>query len=139
MSEKRFGLKELEGEYDKIAISHTPPKVDKNYWGEKPNTFAFRLGDKFFLAAENPEDGYRSSLDYIIEIDELPDSSEIINRPVKAYFINKRDNDSYYECCEILKIEDIETGHIWLEVGTDNTDDYYPWFVAKWWPMENNS
>jgi len=37
---------------------------------------------------------------------------------------------------DILEIVDIKTGGIVLEVGTANTDDYYPWFVAKFHPEE---
>lgn len=130
MTDKKFySLEELIGEYGKIAISNSPPEVKYKY-GEAPNTFAFRLGDKCYLAAENPDDGYRSCLDYIQELDELPDSSEVIERPVNAFR-----KESYNS--NILRVVDEETGHIWLEVGTDNTDDYYPWFVANWFPMEN--
>ena len=29
------------------------------------------------------------------------------------------------------------SGHLWLQFGTDNADDYYPSFVYRWYPMES--
>tara|TARA_Y100000310_G_C20125841_1_gene553567 strand:- start:51 stop:242 length:192 start_codon:yes stop_codon:yes gene_type:complete len=33
-------------------------------------------------------------------------------------------------------LEAAEYGHVWLRFGTDNTDDYYPYFVFRHVPKE---
>ncbi len=38
---------------------------------------------------------------------------------------------------ELYKLIDTEDGHVWLEFGTHNTDDYYPSFVFNYTPKPN--
>lgn len=35
---------------------------------------------------------------------------------------------------DLLKVYDVENGKLILEVGTANTNDYYPYYVANWNP-----
>jgi hypothetical protein len=40
-------------------------------------------------------------------------------------------SDGHYGTCDILQLIDVANGMIILEVGTENSDDYYPSFVAN--------
>jgi hypothetical protein len=44
-----------------------------------------------------------------------------------------RENDKYEEH-DILDLIDVVTGKVVLSVGTGNTDDYYPYWVAEFTP-----
>jgi hypothetical protein len=39
-----------------------------------------------------------------------------------------------YDASEVLELVDVVTGETVVEVGTENTDDYYPYFVANFSP-----
>lgn len=54
--------------------------------------------------------------------------------PVRVVGVYKRDGD-WGGACDILQLVDVVTGQVVLEVGTDNTDDYYPSFVADFRPQ----
>ncbi len=88
-----------------------------------------------YLAIEDPNDGYRSCMGAVFSAKadaySLGINYEWINRPVVCRHLDKSES---YEC-DILEIVDSETGHVWLRVGTNNKDDYYPWFVSEWKPM----
>jgi len=40
-------------------------------------------------------------------------------------------NDEFFEGYEF---RDIEDGHMWLKIGTDYADEYYPCFVFRYTP-----
>lgn len=46
----------------------------------------------------------------------------------------KKPDDRYGNVNDTLELIDVVTGKVVLEVGTDNTDDYYPSFVSAFWP-----
>jgi hypothetical protein len=80
----------------------------------------FKLGDTVFEALEDPGDGYRSYLSSI----------ELINH--KGIF--------YKRPFALVKVQDYEdgiklvdnTGHVWLKIYTDYSDDYYPSFIFEY-------
>jgi len=89
----------------------------------------FNMGCKTYTAIEDPDDGYRSYLEglYIGPLKDL--TASIINRKVRAT----------HECSErrdLLTLTDVETGHVWLVIGTEDTDDYYPYCVMQWSAMD---
>jgi hypothetical protein len=45
-----------------------------------------------------------------------------------------RTKDKYGNGDDVLELFDATTGKIVIEVGTENTDDYYPCFVASFHP-----
>lgn len=108
-------LKELVGTW------HNLYGVDNNF---------FKLGKKVYEANEDESDGYRSYLGSI----KLSDKKSLIffKQPiakVKIVEVNGNPFDGYHFVDS--------SGHIWLEIGTDGNDDYYPWFVFKWNPKEH--
>lgn len=93
----------------------------------------FRLDGVVYIAVEDPDDGYRSHLSEILIGD------KITNKFKKCHVRGKWiDKNEYGENCDIIQFIDDLTNKVVLEIGTDNTDDYYPYFVAKFNP-ENMS
>ena len=78
-------------------------------------------------AVEDPDDGWRS---YFGCFATAPVGKIFFGSPVaKVVFKEVRDNhfQGWY-------LEDVDTGHVWLKVGTDDSNDYYPYFVFDYEP-----
>jgi hypothetical protein len=92
----------------------------------------FQLGQVVFQVNEDEQDGYRSCLR---DVEIL--STDARTRPgdfMAEIVITKStvpDRDSW-------EFVDTKTGHIWLEFGTDNVDDYYPSFIFYFYPVDPN-
>lgn len=94
---------------------------------EDANTLAVVLDGKCWVIVEDPSDGYRSSMQDI----EAGDLAEVTNtfKPVRVTAA-MRD----YSVDDVLEFTDDATGKTVLAIGTANTIDYYPYFVADWMP-----
>lgn len=102
---------------------------------DKPDVYAFygvynncfKLGDVVFEAIEDEDAGYRNYLRTI----SISDNRGIFSKKPLAYIqilsSNGLGNEGY---C----LYSPETKHTWLWVGTENTDDYYPYFVFHYDP-----
>jgi len=111
-----------------------------DYYGADEASHEFKVDDIIFRVLEDPDDGYRSHLG-VIEYGEQ--SNAIFFRsPVAKIRIESFERVPTPEKpgleidCEFMagsgyRFIDVEDGHVWLEFGTDNTDDYYPYFVFK--------
>jgi hypothetical protein len=96
----------------------------------------FKLNKKVFEAVENPDDGYRSHLGFIAVVDT---DSIFFKYPlgvVKVVKVENFNQEGFYNF-EGYIIRDVFTRHIWLIVGTDNSDDYYPCFTFRYTPDLN--
>jgi hypothetical protein len=94
---------------------------------------AFTLDDKSYLAFEDPNDNYRSSLGVLFcfagDLYQLGGFyPEYVRLPVLASMSAKPGDD-------ILELRDQATGQVVFRIGTANTDDYYPYYVASWTPV----
>jgi len=106
----------------------------ENTYYEDSNRFAFGLDGKVFVATEDPSDGYRS---YLKSFEVTDDTSFIKGAaPIKRKVLVTRMSDDYNSVNDVLVFTDVETGHIWMRIGTANTDDYYPYCVLDWHPMK---
>ena len=86
----------------------------------------YKLDDKVWLAVEDESDGYRS---YLGSIEETSHSDLIFPAvPFARVRVKEYDRPSQ----EGFELVDVADGHVWLRVGTDNTDDYYPSFVFEY-------
>jgi len=106
-------------------------EVATNGYDFDADTLSFILDGEVYTVIENPDDGYRSSMRELIKSD-----AKISNTfpPIEVLVIERE--DSNYESCDILDFIDVITGKIILSIGTDNTDDWYPCFVANWSPED---
>lgn len=96
---------------------------------ESAGTISFTLDGVTYTAQEDPDDGYRSAME----------SLKASVQPLKNFFapvrvIGRMEADTEYENNDVLQLINAATGEIILEVGTGNTGDYYPYFVARFNP-----
>jgi len=89
----------------------------------------FVLDGKTYKATEDPRDGYRSCLRDIAIVDEQVKN----NFPAVSVVCSVREKDKFGEV-RILEMRDSANSELILEVGTENLDDYYPAFIANWYP-----
>lgn len=125
-------------ELDSLVGEHTLDAVDlstksvKQYGTrfEDCEVIRFRLNGVAYTAIENPEDGYRSSMDSLFVSDE---PMQNVFPPIRV-IARKKENERY-SINDTLQLVDAVTGLVVVEVGTDNTDDYYPCFVSYFSPQ----
>ena len=98
----------------------------ENFFDQDATNIAFIIDGKGYVAHEDPDDGYRSMLGELrsFSVDNILNKFE----PVEIYA-----EFSYAEK-ELVKLYDCQTKKIVLELGTDNSDDYYPCFVGSFTP-----
>jgi len=92
----------------------------------------FRLDGKVYIAIEDPNDGYRSSLASLAQY-----TSEVRLEntfPGARVLVRHKSTNEHGQEADMLEFLDVETGLSVLEVGTNNSDDYYPSFVASFHP-----
>jgi len=125
-------LKELVGIKKLDAVDFSTESI-KN-WGDDYEDCCvcrFRLDGIVYVAVEDPDDGYRSSMKDLA----IDDSAKMKNVfPQIDVRCEYRGKSNEYDGADVLELVDIKTEGIVLEVGTENTDDYYPWFTAKFHP-----
>lgn len=123
-------LESLVGEHTLDAVDSSNVQVEK--WGgfEDAEVFRFRLDGKVYTAVEDPSDGYRSMMEKLYVSDEPMTNTFQPVRVVGRY----RDKYDYGASAEILELIDVANGKVVLTVGTENSDDYYPYFKAEWSP-----
>jgi hypothetical protein len=92
----------------------------------------FKLDETIYEAEEDESDGYRS---YLGSIEVRPDASAIFfANPVAVVKVVEVNNGSNnYDDVDGYHVVDAD-GHVWLQIGTSNTDDYYPCFRFVWSP-----
>jgi hypothetical protein len=90
---------------------------------------AFKLGDRVWLAIEDEDDGYRS---YLGSIEQRETKGfTFFATPLDCVRI---DTDASID--DGFRLVSVADGHVWLEVGTDNVNDYYPYFVFRYEPRD---
>lgn len=96
---------------------------------EDAETFTFVLDGVTYQAIQDPSDGYRSSMRDIRIIE-----AEVGNRFEGVRVFGHMSEEGHGSAHNVLNLRDVSTGKIVLSVGTANTDDYYPYFVAEFTP-----
>lgn len=96
----------------------------------KSEVFTFVLDDKAYSAIEDPDDGYRSHLGGFYISDHIPKHVTRFPETEVLCLCNEDIGDDN----DILSLYDSTTGCIVVEIGTDYTDSYYPFFVDNYTP-----
>ena len=125
----------LAGEHELDAVDESTEQV-KRWYGdqfEDANCIRFRLDGKVYTGIEDPSDGYRSSMQKLF----VSTDHEMKNvfPPVKV-LASIRTKYEHGGSSNVLELRDAKNGRVILAVGTENDDDYYPWFLASWMPGE---
>lgn len=103
---------------------------DYPFFGVDGNTF--KIEGMVFEALEDEDDGYRSYMNSI----EVKDPSGLIfyRSPISFVKIVKIETDSFAGYRFIDSFDE----HCWLEVGTRDWDDFYPYFIFKYEAKDPN-
>lgn len=88
--------------------------------------YAFQLGSVLFEVVEDPNDGYRSSME---EVRILSDGNKKVSKDFLGDVIIEACPDADFDG---YILRDVANGHTWLKFGTDNSDSYYPSFTFEW-------
>lgn len=127
-------MKSLVGKHLLSGVDEVNRKI--NTYGdyfEDCQCINFVLDGITYTAIEDPSDGYRSSLgDLLISDEKVSNNFEPVE--VEVTYREKTEDNDWSTDCEILDFTDTKNGKKVLEIGTDNTDDYYPSFVACFTP-----
>lgn len=123
-------LKDLVGEHLLSGVDTTTEKY-KNWSNEEEdvNVVRFVLDEKTIKAIEDPDDYYRSHCSELIVCEE-----KVSNTFSPHKVLAKMKENETYSVNDTIQFIDVITGKIVLEVGTDHTDDYYPYCVMSWHP-----
>ena len=122
-------LDDFLGRHVLTGVDFGVEKATEEYY-QDANTMAFEMDGKVYLVREDPDDGYRSSMKDIEEVD-----IKVVNQfpPCKVEG-RRRKNSEYGEKNDVIDFYDIVTGLVVLAIGTENIDDYYPSYVAYFDP-----
>jgi hypothetical protein len=136
----RLGL--LSGVWFTEAEADPPDSL----WKDQPVDYMYFMLDGYvYRVQEDPDDGYRSHLEDIIVVDQMPLNVWQPAEEVMGHHAQKQselidhtfDPESYYEDrCNIVQLISTTTAKPVLEFGTDYSDDYYPSFVARFYPLK---
>jgi hypothetical protein len=127
-------LKELVGLHKLDAVDYFTEEVvpyEGAEYFDTANCIVFRFDGVAYRAIENPSDGYRSSME---KIDVLPNAIMKNVFPSIEVFCRYLDEGTYGESSDLLIVHDLINSKVVLEVGTKNSSDYYPSFVANFRP-----
>ena len=126
-------LQSLVGEHLLSGVSDRSVKVVT--WGDNTDDaaqIAFILDGVGYAATEDPDDGYRSSMGSL-----APCPTDAISNtfePQRVLASVRTKHDEYGGIDDVLEFRDVVTGKVVLEVGTADTDDWYPYFVGTFTP-----
>jgi hypothetical protein len=125
-------LKDLVGSHKLDAVDFSEASIktwDDTF--EDCQVCRFRVDGVAYVAVENPEDGYRSSM-RDLGVDE---KAEMKNTFAAIDIVARHRTDGEYgDEDDVLEIINASSGKIILEVGTESTDDYYPGYIARFHP-----
>lgn len=109
-------------------------QVKEYDWSEETvtaNVMYFMWDGVIYMGAEDPSDGYRSSLRYIQRCPTLfPVNVWDPSERCSVRYVGERETypggEDWKEKTDILEFVSEVTGKVVMTLGTSNTDDYYP-------------
>lgn len=103
----------------------------------------FKLGERVFEAVEDESDGYRSCLGSV-EV-RAPNGKVFFPNPIDTVYLSRVSEPvdpkghEYVDGFDLYRLTSIDDGHVWLEFGTENVNDYYPGFVFRYHPRKERA
>lgn len=130
--ETEIDMQSLVGKHLLSGVDESQLEITRWTNVENCQCINFILDGITYTAIEDPSDGYRSMMEKII-ISETKVTNTFAPVEVLVSYRDKTEG-SYKGDCEILDFTDTKNGKRVMEIGTDDSDDYYPSFVANWTP-----
>ena len=110
-----------------------------------------RLNDIVYEFLEDPDDGYRSHLG-AVRITPASEHTGFFPNPVAKVILISTDNKESWpdewtppvidEYCDApfsgFYLIDADDYHIWVQIGTEYQDSYYPCFVTHYYPKQSS-
>ena len=103
-------------------------EMDLDYYGADYSGGTFNVNGVVFKVLEDANDGYRSYLGAIEFTEE--DNSSFFRTPLGTVRIETENNYA----SRLYRLIDTTDSHVWLEFGTDYSDEYYPSFIFSHFP-----
>lgn len=119
-------FEDMYGKYELDAVDMDYLQMLDDAYYAPSHVIKFRLNGIVYLACENPEDGYRSSMDFFTIMKD--NTMKNVFPPVEVVAVSGADET------DTLVLIDTTTGKQVLEVGTNYSDGYYPYFVSYFDP-----
>tara|TARA_B000000557_G_C20803029_1_gene456430 strand:+ start:1607 stop:1981 length:375 start_codon:yes stop_codon:yes gene_type:complete len=102
------------------------------YEGADNADLTFKFQGIVWKALIDEHDGYRSMLEQIAYADN-PDKFIAINNLAEVEV--RRICDNEHEFFNGWELVDVNNNHVWLQVGTDYTDQWYPFIIFRHAPI----
>lgn len=139
----RISYQELLGNHRLFGVAMVTEPMEKDFDGNtERNGIAFNLDGYAYVSWEDPNDGYRSSMGDLqrVSVNQIRMLVEVAGQfqdgiPVEAK-IMPDDNSTWGHNNDVLELYDTRNGKLILQVGTTNTNDYYPSAVMRWIPED---
>lgn len=103
------------------------PKTES--WDEDASSMTFVFDGQAHCVREDPSDGYRSSMRDIALVEDPVINTFAPCRVVCTFALDRAGQRNH-----VLLCIDAVTGNVVLSMGTDDSDDYYPQYVARFSP-----
>ena len=128
----------LVGVHELSGVDYGTAKIPR--WGDEyyaAQTCSFILDGFTFTIIEDPDDGYRSHMRELILGGEVANTfpPQLVICERKFREAPRWDGDAG-DMCNLLVMHDVHSKEDILILGTTNTDDYYPSFVAAFHPSK---
>lgn len=124
-------LEELVGDHwlDAVDFGVDQVKTGDDQF-EECQVMRFRLDGTVYSAVEDPRDGFRSCM-HDLAVGDTPMANVFFPARVVG---RHRTQGECGNSDDMLELIDSVTGGLVIEVGTENSDDYYPRYVASFHP-----
>lgn len=135
-------LRDLVGKHTLSGVDRITEEKRDRWDDHNPEVLRFELDGVLYGAVEDPNDGYRSAMRELKVYKGRP-ANTFDPVQVEAVYRERYAEQTGWsvEACDLLDL--VYNDQVILSVGTRNTDDYYPFFVAYWNPeplgMVNNT
>ena len=128
-SEAAQSLEQLVGEQ---VLSFVPALDLRHPFDADASGCAFGMGGWVYLVFEDPDDGYRSLAAPLLAFkgDLYQLGGSLWPEPINLNVVCSMQGEGG----GVLTAREVATGKVVFEIGTDNSDDYYPSYIARWTP-----
>lgn len=124
-------LCDLAGNHKLSGVEYTTTSTSDS---EEFMSIIFILDGVAYRAEEDPDDGYRSYMKELVVLSDEEAEKLCKNRFEPEEVVCEYDEGDEDEANDILYINNSITGEAILELGTSNTNDYYPCCVMNYKP-----
>ena len=112
--------------------------LEGTYEGADEQELVFKFDNILWQAKEDELDGYRSMLDYVVYADSDTKNKFIGHKNLANVILENIDDTEDGGNFAGYVLKDTSDDHIWLRIGTNYIDEWYPCIVFQHAPKENN-